>query len=517
MKDRIDELRMKIVNDEDKILFDEAKSCILCGAYRAAYIVIWIAIAESIKGKFKKMAVRDSEIEKLVSIIEEKEKYEKPTDKVLLDSALKFGLIDKDQYSKLNHIKDMRGVYAHPIGTAPEPEEVLSALVVAVNTILSKPALLRHGYVKELVTKLFNEKHFLDDLTERVEYFAKGLVNRIHPSAYPYLLRIIVEKLEPIINDPSLCIFKERGITFATSFFKTSKVDMSEQEWKIPELILDHPNASTLLLSNPSIWPNLSEHAQDIIMGNLLEIPKPTEYFETPISLVSNLIRFRILRDKNLLSKRHLERFNNAMEKIKCSDLNKAGFHLVEYIKKVIDDLASRNWYLQNPAVETVSIAGPDECDYLDEKKQEELGRNILQAAEGDAGKAVEFITDLSKENHRWPEAFIRGIALETLVNENLQLRFKRRFLKEALLTTLTLPIESACRIIDKVTADVSASTLKYPSLEQGEFEQVMVVISDIKSQLDINEVQEAMNRLEIAINEVCSKLIEKESDEIPF
>lgn len=45
----IDALREEICEDSDKILYDEIKSCIDAKAYRSAYIMTWISIAESLK------------------------------------------------------------------------------------------------------------------------------------------------------------------------------------------------------------------------------------------------------------------------------------------------------------------------------------------------------------------------------------------------------------------------------------------------------------------------------------
>jgi hypothetical protein len=62
-------------------------------------------------------------------------------------------------------------------------------------------------------------------------------------------------------------------------------------------------------------------------------------------------------------------------------------------IDQIIDDLKSHNWYTQNPAITRIaSLAGksfaPDACFVL--------GRNILQAARGNAFEAMGYIADLS-------------------------------------------------------------------------------------------------------------------------
>ena len=88
----------------------------------------------------------------------------------------KYGLIDKPQYAKLDHIKTMRGVYAHPTGAAPSEEEVLAAMVIAVDSI--EPSSLT-GKV-DLIAAQGNEDPLLvdvkvfDDSARNKDYILKG-------------------------------------------------------------------------------------------------------------------------------------------------------------------------------------------------------------------------------------------------------------------------------------------------------------------------------------------------------
>lgn len=57
-------LKQQLNSAEDYVLFDEIFGCIKGGAFRSAYIINWICIAESLKNKFYKMSDRDAEIRK---------------------------------------------------------------------------------------------------------------------------------------------------------------------------------------------------------------------------------------------------------------------------------------------------------------------------------------------------------------------------------------------------------------------------------------------------------------------
>ncbi|PEN05040.1 peptidase C14 [Longimonas halophila] len=92
--------------------------------------------------------------------------------------------------------------------------------------------------------------------------------------------------------------------------------------------------------------------------------------------------------------------------------------HEDDSITKIIKDLKSHNWNIQNPAIHRISSINPSK---VNDDKLFVLGRNILQAAEGNAFVAVEFMNNLeqnisrfneNKENH-----VLNGILFEVYFN----------------------------------------------------------------------------------------------------
>ncbi len=53
MPETIPGLLSDVFLEQDKVLFEEVLTCFESGALRAAYILTWICIAESIKAKFR--------------------------------------------------------------------------------------------------------------------------------------------------------------------------------------------------------------------------------------------------------------------------------------------------------------------------------------------------------------------------------------------------------------------------------------------------------------------------------
>jgi hypothetical protein len=87
--------------------------------------------------------------------------------------------------------------------------------------------------------------------------------------------------------------------------------------------------------------------------------------------------------------------------------------------------MRSHNRIRQNQACRALSNLGPSWCAQLPEPVQEQLGRNVLQSAEGDAKDASWLLTRVSFAVDEWPQRFLYGIAVECVVHEHGKLRLK--------------------------------------------------------------------------------------------
>lgn len=233
----------EVFDPRDEILLREAKRCQEAGAYRAASILTWIAVAEGLRWRFKEMSLRDSQIAKWVEETDKAEARGETIDQRLLDRAKKSGLISDPEYKKLSYLKDMRNSFAHPTGAAPTEVEVSAALQVAIDVALSRPPLLGHGFARELVNKLFDDLHFLDDVQDKVQAYAESLLPLLTPEVVPWLAEQVVVRLDSVIADPQLASFARRAIWFAQQLLATAGADASPR-WRIENMLNNHPLAA---------------------------------------------------------------------------------------------------------------------------------------------------------------------------------------------------------------------------------------------------------------------------------
>jgi len=389
----LSEIRKKICEKQDFPLFDEAVKCYKTKAFRMAYIAIWICVAESLRNKISIIAQRDKVADNVLREIEKIETKHTPPDRFILDKSKELGILDDPAFLQIDHLLAMRNIYAHPYNIGPIPKEVELAFIQASHKVLSVPALLRKPYIDKLLGNLSSNRHFIDNLEEKVVQFAQDVIGKIIPTLYPYMLKGLLYYLDEVIRDPDKTIFKYRLVWFTRIFVNQIKPNINEPEWKLKDKFDDFPLAVTLVFSDINLWGLLSENIQDGILGWLLE---PEENIDGKIVSVltsrENAQQALLLFKKGKLTARQQERFLGWIEAKELSFLTLWSIPLELYVDKVISKLSSHNWYDQNPAASCLWNLGPEGMKSTPIEKLEVLGRNLFQAADGNSHDSIAFL-----------------------------------------------------------------------------------------------------------------------------
>ncbi|MGN8844764.1 hypothetical protein ACTNDN_18325 [Niallia sp. HCP3S3_B10] len=433
---------------------------------------------------------------KVIRKLEDLEGKERPTDSLLIREAEEFGLITKAQKIKLEHMKTMRGVYAHPLNNAPTKLEVEVAIELGVTIVLSQPPLLKHAFVKELAVAIFENHHYLDDNSERVTDFAENTLQHVNPSVFPYFFKLLIENLNRINGDITKEIFFRRGKLFLNALLKKAiDSDVSIEDWKVSDLLHNYSNIMAKTFIDEMFWPLLNETLQDSIIGYLIEPIKEGKVIKPSIESIEKILN---LHNHALLNQRHLERLNTALEK--CSPYYKmsAGVPLEWYQNELIFDLKSRNWYQQNPVIDVLVSLGKEKINQLESQFLIELGRNLLQAADGGARDVKDFILSLGKKN-QWSSFLIEGVFLETFVNEKNKIRFKRHF-QTAFMAVLALQKDDRERIFNNAIELLKISSAKTWITEKS-FDKIIGHLQDIVQKANESDDSNIIERREIILN----------------
>ena len=458
-----------ILASEDRPLFYDAIGAGKAGALRAAYVMIWLSCAESLKRRFREAQKRDGTAGKIVGELIDKETEHKAIDQFVLKKALEYGFISDSGYTVLNHVYEMRCIYGHPYEMAPSQEEVLAAAYAVVDHVLSKPVKLRHGFGKQLLKKLLEESNYLDDQKNAVVAFTKDILPRLDESIYGWLLDHYWENLEKLSDDSSMAIFFRRGIWFSLAMLTEIGVNIfSHDDWH--DKLSKFPKILIRVCGTTDIFKKIGERAQDSLVGSIID---------ESATRARVLIFLEQLSINGALTKRQQDRFAERISQMSLSDLRSAGLSTKICYNKLIDALKVHNWYThQNPAIDIIVSNGADKAAELDEMQQINLGRNLLQAGEGSAASACQFLENLSKNVTSWPFNVVRGIAMESFTNENNQIRFKDRHLKSVLLAIDHLQQGLQNKLITEISASV-ANGIPKDWVGRDRFEMVINSLND--------------------------------------
>lgn len=493
-------LKQQLNSAEDYVLFDEIFGCIKGGAFRSAYIINWICIAESLKNKFYKMSDRDAEIrKKVIGEIERKEQNRHQTDRFLLEKAKEYKIIDQEEFLKLEHMCTLRGIYAHPIGNSPTEDEVITAIKIGVSSVLSKSPLFRHSYINSIVNSIYSERHFIDNELGNLNNFAGNLHLHIHPDVFEYFFSRSFAQLDHIIFQPDFDHFWYRGVCITNHLLKLIMHSSSINTWNLRTLITKYPSASTAIMLDPFIWERLDQEVKDMLIGFALEPLQNTEVVAPSkfnVEQVYNLINSGFITEE-----RYKLKYIEVLTKVPYRVKKDYSIPVELYFHEIIEDLRSHDWYKQNPAIRAISSIHIDKISLLPIDKQVILGRNILQSADGNAKDAKEYIGNINNGQIYSTPHIVRGIIEEAFVNEDGKIRFKTRFLKEALMTLTTVDDEASTEIINEIKDEVRKGESKY-SWWISDIDSTVNIIQHVIEMNILTEVQKV--RLSELIDVIC-------------
>jgi hypothetical protein len=472
----------RVHDAQDRPLFDDAVKSAAAGALRGAYVMLWLSCAESLKRKFREAGMRDANAGKIVGEIAKKEEDQRSVDKFILEKSKEYGFISESAFKILLHIYELRCVYGHPYEEAPDEEQVTHAAAMVVQHVLSQPVRLRQGYCKTLLKSLMEEKHFLDDQASAVHTFASEILPKIDESVYGWFLDAYWKELEKYADDSSLNFFFLRGIRFTRAVLTAAGGVFTAEAWHAK--VGAYPKTLIRVLNCEALFKAVGERAQDSLVGSALDIA------QRRASVLQHLER---LMEQGALTERQKERFIGHVGKMPTGKLRSAKLSTKTIFKRLIGELKSRNWYVQQPMIDIIVANCPEQIDELEAADQATLGRNILQVADGDERSAKRFLRSIADEPTKLPVAFLRGIFLECFVNEEKKVRLKCEHLSTVLKIVGGLDDGSQGRIVERATNAIEGGTPKGIFLGKKAFSKVCSALEACAWAAPVTEALKAM------------------------
>jgi len=362
----------------------------MAGARRAAYITVWLAIAESLRRKFSEAAVRDHRAANVVRQVNRREEQHKAVDHLLLDKAKEYGFITDAEFTQLEHIYENRNVFGHPYEEAPSDLAVEAAAEAAVTIVLGRPVALREGYLSDQVRRLTAEQTFLNDDETRVAEYAAVVHSRSAPDLRLWFIRKLLAALEAVFADPALDVLRRRGEWFLRAFLLTDLTIF--MTWDPVDDLPNHLAILKTVLADARLFPSATNHAQDIVVNALVQGATTDPEW---LQLLEALSAAQVLRTE------HESVLDEALTQWPVRQIVRSRLPLSRFWLRIVEELSVHNYYRQNDAIGAWETAGLDQTESLEPPAQEALGRNLMQAAEGGARKAIYLLAALREGT--WP------------------------------------------------------------------------------------------------------------------
>jgi hypothetical protein len=467
---QLDIYATQVLDDQDRVLFDEAVRASKAGAMRGAYVLIWLSCAESLKRRFNAVRLRDANANRVAGEIARKEAAHQSIDSYLLGEAKTYGFIDDAGFTRLHHIYEMRCVYGHPYERQPKAEDTIAAASAVIDLVLSQPVRLRHGYLTEQVRLLTQERTFLDDQRASVAEYAKEVFARMDGSLTEWFVRSLWTTTELLVKDKSMAIFVRRTWWFCAELLALSPARLL-RDLDFATALTGAPVLGSASLADPRVFTGVTRHVQDMIVGNIVEDAKLT---------AGSLRKLDALAATGALNARHISRFQSAVDSLSFKVLADAGIGLHYYASRIIADLKSYSWYTQNPAIEVLKNGGRESIAALDDAAQQRLGNNVLQSADGGASSARKFLDEIAEDPLPWPVPFVAGLVAECFVNDENQIRFKTKRANDALLSVRALAAAGKRKVIEDVVARIAQGKPKSGYCDNESQKEAIALIDDL-------------------------------------
>lgn len=453
----------KIADTEDRSNFEEAVNAANSGHLSSAFNQIWLTIAESLKSRLL-YQINTSGIKN-----KGKQNFN-GNDRAILDHAKINSIISENTLKIFNILYELRSVYSHPNGKKPNIEDVYFAAANAVSLLLFKPIWINLGEKEgELLHNLLENLDLLRDEEVAIKKFAKEKIFQLdkkdHTSFFEYYWTGLEKKHHDISikSDDTLEIFVRRGIWF-------SQVSLLEISVKsifnngLSKKIDDFEYVFSQIYSDVEIFKQIDLNMQNRVLKIIYKqsLTNTDQKVLKPVEL---------LAQANVLSVEQKEGYTNHIKEMQTNP------HLDEHsCNELIKDLMSQNWNIQNPAIQRVLLYGPSQINKLDNSQQIELGRNILQTAEGDCHSANYFMKEIKRTIKEWPTDLIHGMAIESFVNESLEIRIKDRHLGKILYLIGQIKEEERTEILNEIIRSIDAGKLR-PEVTQNQINEVLQLL----------------------------------------
>jgi hypothetical protein len=414
----ISAIESRIIDAEDKIIFREVTISMKSNCFRAAYILSWISLVESLKRKINQYAsIGDKNAEAAVEKIEKAEAQKLSVDKLIYEVAKECGIIDDSELSTITFLWERRCLFAHPYEKQPDLEEVKYIITQSINISLGKELQFNKNYIEELCTHIAEKPFYLPNEVEKVQDYAKKIVGRTPEKLYPFFFKTLLFKIEDLKDDETK-LYELRKLRYfiLEIFLKTSR-SLEDPDWGLENRATKYPFESYLGFVHHQIWSKIPDRIKEMLIS-YFEFEKKVERHIILKAITKNLI------SENVLEEKYRTRFYRILDKESFdSAIDYYGDHKMAF-KRIVNGLETNNYETQNPIIDYLRTdRAVSLISGLDINKQHSLGQLITQAASSGHWKSQHFVNSLIADQFKYSDFVKAGVALGYFLTTKKALR----------------------------------------------------------------------------------------------
>ena len=266
----INSLKDEICESDDKILFEEATNCFLGGQLRAAYIMTWLAIVESLKRKLSILSdMGDKNAVESVKKIEQSENSKHSSDKIILEESNKCGVLDNVDLGKAMFLYEQRCLFAHPYNLNPDIDEVKYIIGQATRITLCKELYYNKLYLNELILNIINKPFFLPSDVSQVRKYARNIISRTPEILHPYFFKSLLSIIGEVCKDDGKFQTLIKLRYFIIELIVNSTLQLEDKTWTFENKITYYRYESYIGLVHPETWLLLPERFKEMLFAYL--------------------------------------------------------------------------------------------------------------------------------------------------------------------------------------------------------------------------------------------------------
>lgn len=439
-KDWIKNIKAQIVEADDKVLFEEASQCFLNGQLRAAYIMTWISIIESLKRKiFILSNLGDSRATTAIQKIEDAENEKLSADKLIFEEAKICGIIDNPDYSKVAFLWEQRCLFAHPYNLNPDIDEVKYILGQVARITLCKELRFNKTYLTDLSENISSKPFFLPTEIEQVRNYAKRTISRTPLNLHPFFFKTLLFKVGELSQREDKFSELRKLRYFLVELLINTSLPLDNADWSLENRVTKFPYECFIGFVHQNTWPLLPDRIKEMLIAYL-----EGETESSKLIALKGIAGYLV--QNNSLEEGLKNRYHKKLNRLSFeSSINYYGSNNATF-ERICDDLASYQYEQQNPVIDFLRKDKAIELiNGLDKSKQIYLGRLLKSAAQNNHWKSQNLVNSIISGSLLCSDWLKAGIALGGFITLKDELEIDNNFVEKSanILNVLPDPIQN--------------------------------------------------------------------------